>query len=294
MLLIYSINNNVLYTLNYINIVVIEYLELVKKEGRRRGLSNKTIITYCNCVDKFFRFNKKDPRKINKNDIREYLDLLLDKSRSGNTINVNLNAIKFLLKNILGKRVTVNIKFSKVPKRLPVVLTKDEIKSLINSVENKKHKLIIQLMYSAGLRVSELINLKVQDLELNKNYGFVRGGKGNKDRIFIIAEKIKEDINNLIEKEKLDNYLFYSNRKRPYDIRSLQEIVKKAKKKIKLKKEISCHTLRHSFATHLIENGYSISEVQALLGHKSPETTLIYLHTSSPEMIKVKSPLDEL
>jgi|SRR3989344_3691014 len=294
MLLIYSINNNVLYTLNYINIVVIEYLELVKKEGRRRGLSNKTIITYCNCVDKFFRFNKKDPRKINKNDIREYLDLLLDKSRSGNTINVNLNAIKFLLKDVLGKRVTVNIKFSKVPKRLPTVLTKEEIKILINSIENEKHKLMVQLMYSAGLRVSELLNLKVQDLELEKNYGFVRGGKGNKDRMFIIARKIKEDLTGLIEKDKLENYLFYSNRKMPYNIRTLQEIVRKAAKDSKIRKKVSCHTLRHSFATHLIEDGYSINEVQSLLGHKSPETTLVYVHAASPNMIKVKSPLDRL
>ena len=273
-----------------------DYLELIKKEGRRRGLSSKTIITYCNCTDNFFRFNKKDPRSTNKQDIKDYLDMLLDKNKSGNTINVNLNAIKFLLKEVLGKRVTVNIKFSKVPKKLPLVLTKDEVKLLIDSIENEKHKLMIQLMYSAGLRVSELINLKVQDLELTNNHGFVRGGKGNKDRMFIIAGIINNSIRLLIEKEKLnyDNYLFNSNRKKNYDVRSLQEILNKARKKIKMKKKISCHTLRHSFATHLIENGYSISEVQALLGHKSPETTLIYVHTASPNMIKVKSPLDDL
>ena len=271
-----------------------EYLELIKKEGRRRGLSNRTIITYCQCVDKFFRFNKKDPRRINKQDIKEYLDILLDKKRSGNTINVNLNAIKFLLKDVLGKRVTVNLKFSKIPRKLPVVLTKEEVKLLIDSIGNKKHKLMIQVMYSAGLRVSELINLKVQDLDLDKNYGFVRGGKGNKDRIFIIAEKLKEELKELIKEENLESYLFNSNKNRPYNVRTLQEIVKKATKNSKIKKKISCHTLRHSFATHLIENGYSISEVQSLLGHKSPETTFIYIHAASPNMIKVKSPLDEL
>jgi len=273
-----------------------DYLELIKREGRRRGLSNKTILTYCNCVDQFFRFNKKDPRTINKEDIRQYLDLLLDKGRSGNTINVNLNAIKFLLKDVLGKRVTINIKFSKVPKKLPIFLTKEEVKLLIDSIDNKKHKLMIQVMYSAGLRVSELLNLKVRDLELDKNYGFVRGGKGNKDRIFIIAESIKDEIKEFIENNKLtfESHLFCSNRNHPYNSRSLQEILNKAGKKVKLKKKISCHTLRHSFATHLIEDGYSVSEVQALLGHKSPETTLVYLHTSSPNMIKVKSPLDSL
>lgn len=146
------------------------------------------------------------------------------------------------------------------------------------------------------LRVSELINLKMNDLELEKGYGYVRHGKGNKDRLFIIADSLKKDIEKFIGLKKLNelDYLFTSIKGKKYSPESLRCIVKDSVKKAKINKNISCHTLRHSFATHLIENGYSVSEVQALLGHKSPETTMVYIHLASPNMIKVKSPIDSL
>jgi site-specific recombinase XerD len=151
-------------------------------------------------------------------------------------------------------------------------------------------------MYSAGLRVSELLNLKVCDLEIDKGYGFVRSGKGGKDRLFILSEKFKERISELIYNNGLkgDNLLFLSNRDRKYNVRSMQEIIRKACKKAGIEKKVHPHTLRHSFATHLIENGYSVSEVQGLLGHKSPETTMIYLHTATKSMLNIKSPIDSL
>src|SRR4030042_4412435 len=153
---------------------------------------------------------------------------------------------------------------------------------------------MIELMYGSGLRVSELINLKVKDLEIGKNYGFVRGGKGNKDRMFILPKICSEKIKNLVEIENLEkeNYLFNSNRNDKKNIGRLQEIIKRALKLAGINKKVHCHTLRHSFATHLIEQGSSVSEVQSLLGHKSPETTMIYLHNASSQMINIKSPLD--
>ncbi len=211
-------------------------------------------------------------------------------------MNVYHMAIRFLFENVLDKKIWINIKYSKVPEKLPVVLSKEEVKRLFNSINNTKHKLMIQLMYSSGLRVSELLNLIVEDLEIDKNYGFVRGGKGNKDRLFIVANNLKDEIKKLIVDEKLneDSFLFKSNRNKKYSVRSLQQIIKKASKLAKIKKSVSCHTLRHSFATHLIENGYDVSNVQAMLGHKSPETSLIYIHLASPNMINIKSPLDSL
>ena len=211
-------------------------------------------------------------------------------------MNLYHMAIRFLFEDVLDKRIWIDIKYSKTPERIPVVLSKEEIKSLFNAVKNQKHKLIIQLMYSAGLRVSELINLKANDLDINKGYGFVRKGKGSKDRIFIIADSIKEELRRFIETKKLNefDYLFTSKKGRKYNVSSPRNVIKKACKIAKIEKNISCHTLRHSFATHLIEDGYSISEVQSLLGHKSPETTFIYVHTSNMNMIKVKSPLDSI
>ena len=172
-----------------------------------------------------------------------------------------------------------------------VFLTKEEVLKLIDNIENKKHKLMIRLIYSAGLRVSELVHLKAKDLEIDKNYGWVRKGKGNKDRMFIIAEAVKNDLTGLTKEKENEDYLF-EGRNGHLTPRSIQEIIKKANKKAGIKKRIHPHTLRHSFATHLIEKGYGVSSVQSLLGHSSLDTTMVYVHMTAPKMINVKSPLD--
>ena len=274
----------------------VDLKESVRRECGRRRYSNRTIETYTYCIERFLKFASKGLDRIIKKDVRLFLEHLSEKERAGNTMNVYHMAIRFLFEDVLDKRIWIDIKYSKVPEKLSVALTKDEVKNLFGAIKNEKHRLMIELMYGAGLRVSELINLKVENLELEKGFGFVRAGKGKKDRLFIIADKLKDKIKNLVEGEKLEinSYLFSSNRKKRYDVWSLQQIIKKAAKKAKISKKISCHTLRHSFATHLIENGQSVVEVQSLLGHKSPETTFTYLHTASPNMIKIRSPLDNI
>jgi len=275
--------------------VPINIEESIKKECKRRGYSPKTIETYLFCINKFLIFSKKELGKISKKDVRIFLESLSNKGKAGNTMNTYQMAIRFLFEEILNKNIKLKIKYSKVPKKIPVYLTKEEIKKLFSSIENKKHKLMAQLLYSAGLRLNELLNIKVGDLELERYYGIVKKGKGNKDRFFIIPRKLKYQIIKLIKNEKLTqkDYLFNSNRKTKYCPRSLQEIIRRAKEKASIKKKISCHSLRHSFATHLIENGYPVSDVQSLLGHKSPETTAIYLHTA-PKLINIESPFDNL
>ena len=268
----------------------------IAKECKRRGYSEKTIKSYIYCINGFLKYTKKSLDKISKKDVRLFLEHLSEKNKSGNTMNLYHMAIRFLFEDVLNKRIWIDIKYSKIPKKIPIVVSKEEIKDLFNAIKNPKHKLMIQIMYSAGLRVSELINLKINDLEINKGYGFVRKGKGSKDRMFIIANSLKEDIKKFIGSKKINefDYLFTGRKGRMYNASSPRQIIKNATKVARINKRISCHTLRHSFATHLIENGYSISEVQALLGHKSPETTFVYVHAASPNMIKVKSPLDEL
>ena len=270
--------------------------DLIKKEGLRRGLSPRTIKTYCFCVNKFLKDCNKDIQKITKKDVTDYIDKLLEKDSAGNTINVYLNSIKFLMENILNKRLTYRIKYSKKPKRLPTVLTKEEVVKLFDVIENKKHKLMIMLLYSAGLRVSELVNLKVEDFEFSKNHGWVRKGKGNKDRYFVIANKLNEKLQSFVDGNNLkyNSYLFKGNKKQHISSKTIGKIIKDATKNAKINKNVHSHTLRHSFATHLIEDGYSVSDVQSLLGHSSPETTMIYVHMASPKMINVKSPLDSL
>jgi len=153
---------------------------------------------------------------------------------------------------------------------------------------------MISLLYGAGVRVSELLNLKIKDINIENKYGFVRHGKGNKDRIFIIPNKIILELKELIKERNSELNLFLTNRNERYSARTIAEIIKNACKNVGIKRRIHPHTMRHSFATHLIENGNSVSEVQSLLGHKSPETTMIYVHLAKPNMIKIKSPLDEL
>lgn len=271
----------------------IDLEKAITKECIRRRYSERTIKTYLYCINKFLKFTGKAIDKISKKDVRLFLEHLSEKNRSGNTMNVYHMAIRFLFEDTLDKRIWIDIKYSKIPERLPISLSKEEIKKLFDSVENSKHKIMIQLMYGAGLRLSELIHLKSEDLEPDKGYGFVRHGKGNKDRLFIIAKNLKEDLKNLMTNIQPYEYLFTSNRKKRYNARSLQLIIKKAARKSGITKRVSCHTLRHSFATHLVEEGNSISEIQSLLGHKSPETTFVYVH-SSGKMINTKSPLENL
>jgi len=171
-----------------------EVVDLVRKYGLRRCLSQKTIDTYAECIKNFVKHCSKELKKVNRKDIELYLDSLVEKSASGSTLHVHLNALKFLFQGILGKNILIRIKYAKRPKRLPAVLTKQEVVSIFDSIKNPTHKIMIELMYSAGLRLSELINLRVKDLELNSNYGWVRHGKGNKDRMFILAEKIKQKL----------------------------------------------------------------------------------------------------
>ena len=275
-----------------------DVIELMKKEMLRRRYSLMTIKAYVCCIRKFLNSSKKnDIKKITKYDALEYLNKLAEKDVSGSTINVCLQSIKFMMEEILHRRRTFyNIKYAKVPKRLPTVLSQEEILTLLDSIKNKKHILAIKLMYSAGLRVSELVHLKVKDIEFDKNFGYVRGGKGNKDRLFIIAEKINKKLQDYIKENNLgsDSWLFQGYKGHHLSQKSIYMITKKAAKKAKIEKNVHPHTLRHSFSTHLIENGYSVASVQSLLGHKSPETTMVYVHMASPRMINIKSPLDTL
>ena len=185
------------------------------------------------------------------------------KAHAATQLNVNLNALKFFYGNILNKKLMINIRYSKTPKALPIVLTKEEVAMLINSISNPKHKLMAKMMYSAGLRVSELVHLKPENLDIRNGYGWVRHGKGNKDRMFIIAESVKGELDSYISKEcaSSDSHIFrgFSGHITTAAVRS---VIKNARKNAKLSKHAHPHTLRHSFSTHLIENGSSVAEVQ--------------------------------
>ncbi len=267
--------------------------ELIRKEGLKRNYSPRTIKTYICVIQKFLRTYKKDVHSVTKKDIEKHLRRIYHKS--GNTQNVHLGALKFLYEKVLHKRLTINIPMAKQRRSLPGFLQQDEVRSLLKVINNRKHKLMITLMYSAGLRVSELVHLKVKHFHFDSNYGWVRNGKGGKDRIFIIAEKLKEEITQWIKEHKLtnDDWLFRGH-KSHMTTSSVRRILSKAQKKAEISKHVHPHMLRHSFATHLIENGYAVTDVQPLLGHKNLETTLIYTHLAAPKLLNIQSPYDKL
>lgn len=267
----------------------------MEKEMFRRNYSPRTIKTYVFCIKNFLKRCRKEPRKITKKDVKDFLECLCNNKKSASTLNLHLQAIKFALEEILNKRFFVKLPYSKTPKMLPEVLTKEETIKLFNSIKNKKHRLMSKLMYSAGLRVGELVKLKVKNLQFENNLGWVRKGKGSKDRVFIIAESIKEELMRYIKDKGLSyNSWVFEGRNTHISTRTIHIIIKKAAKTAGIKRNVHPHTLRHSFATHLIENGYDVATVQSLLGHNSSETTMVYVHIASPKILNVKSPLDYL
>ena len=257
-------------------------------------MSINTIKSYCYHTKKFLEYVNKEPRKITKKDVKNYLYKISEEGKSSNTLNLVLSSIKFMISEILFKTWKLDIKYAKKTKSLPVFLTKKQVNKLLHVIKNKKHWLMIAMLYSAGLRRSELINLKVKDLDIDSNYGWVRKGKGNKDRMFIIARRLKPQLKTTIDKLKYYDYLFTGNRGNHISKETLYKIVKRYSEKAGIKKNVHPHVLRHSFTTHMIESGYDITIVQRLLGHESVEATERYIHTAIPQRINVESPFDSL
>lgn len=271
-----------------------EFLKKLEIELKIAKQSPYTMRNYMNSNKVLFNFLRKNPKEINEDDVKYFIaENLSDKSSM--TIILFLSAIKYSFLTILKKDITLGIKRPKREKKLPVVLTKEEVFKLINSTDSKKSKLMISLIYACGMRVSELVNLKLVDFDFSEKVGHIRQGKGKKDRIFNIPEFLFEELFNEVDKQKefKKEYLFSGPKGRLTE-RNLQKIVSSTAKKANLKKDVHCHTLRHSFATHLLENGVDIRKIQELLGHADLSTTQIYTHVSKEELKKIKSPLDNI
>jgi len=200
-------------------------------------------------------------------------------------------SIKFLYKNVIEKPIPVNIQKMRRQKRLPIVLRKDEIINILNTISNQKHKLMISMLYGSGLRLSEVISLKVGDFDLERRLLRVIGAKGNKDRMTIISPLLINDLEPYIVERRPGELLFITNSGNKYSRRTIQLIFEKALLKSRIQKPASCHTLRHSFATHLVESGVSVKVVQQLLGHSSIKTTSRYIHLAKEMNLNVVSPL---
>jgi site-specific recombinase XerD len=267
----------------------------LERELKIRGFSQKTIKSYCLYNRLFLTFIQKSPKEVKNDDIKKYLQNLKNSGAANSTLNVAINALKFYYSQILRRRFFFDIKHAKKSNYLPVVLSPEEIDKMIDAITNPKHKFLISLMYAAGLRVSELIKIKMRDIDLDRKMLRVCQGKGRKDRYTLLAEKLSPTLSQQIKLKQPDDYLFTGLGDEGHlTSMSAEKIVKKAASLAGIYKNVSCHTLRHSFATHLLEQGTDIRYIQELLGHKNLETTQIYTKVSARNLSNIKSPLDNL
>jgi len=229
--------------------------------------------------------------------VRDYLlYLLTEKKISFSYQKQVISAIKFYFEKIL-RRETKKYYFE-IPRnkelKLPIALSKEEVREIINCTNNLKHKTILSTIYSAGLRLSEAVNLKIADIDSERKLIYVRGGKGKKDRTTILSEELLLMLRDYFKKYKPKVWLFESVSRKKNSTKSIQQIFYRNLEKTKIDKKVSVHSLRHSFATHLLEQGEDLRFIQKLLGHKSSKTTEIYTHITKKGMGRITSPLDNL
>ncbi len=277
---------------NHLHYCPPEYIQLL--ETRRYSLN--TARTYCALFADFtYHYRDRNLNDINEKDIKDYVHGIVKSGKSASYQNQVINAIKFYYEQVLDMpQRFYEIDRPNKERKLPMVMSEEEIMLTLNSIENLKHKAVLVTMYSCGLRISELLALKLTDIQSDRKLVLVREGKGKKDRTTVLAQTTLELLRKyyLIYQPKV--YLFEGGPGIPYSAKSVSHILKQALERAGIKKHATPHTLRHSFATHLLENGTDLRYIQVLLGHNSPKTTEIYAHVSTRYLKDVKSPIEKL
>jgi integrase/recombinase XerD len=262
-----------------------------------RNYSPRSIKTYISLVSVVSKHFGKSPDLISIAELKDYLFSRIEKDKlSASSLNQTISAFKILFRDVLGRDWDpVRIKRPRRPKILPTVFSKEEVSLILKSIRNRKHYCLIALTYASGLRLGEVISLKPCDIDSNRMQLKVRGGKGYKDRYTLLPQQLLEKLREYFKSYRPVTYLFEGQIPGvPYSATSARCILKKAMKKAGIIKHACFHTLRHSFATHLLEQGTNVRIIQELLGHRSLKTTTVYLHISKLTPAQIKSPLDEL
>lgn len=276
----------------------VEYVEKFKQWMRCKRYSESTVATYCDALKSFLVFyREKSIAEINNEDVVVYnSDYILKNKLSASYQNQIVNSIKLFFQTISNTKMLVDkIHRPKRAKVLPNVLSKEEIKLILDAHSNIKHKMMLSLIYSCGLRRGELLALQPVHIDSKRNIILLKNAKGKKDRIAPLSLKILEMLREYYKLYKPITFLFEGLiAGEPYSEKSLQSVLKQALKKAGIKKPVSLHWLRHSYATHLLESGTDLRYIQELLGHSSSKTTEIYTHVSTKSIQQIKSPFDDL
>ncbi len=266
-------------------------LTRTRNELRRRNYSPKTVKNYISCLREYFEWIRSGFDRPDENMIKRFLLMKQERGYSSQTVNVYLNAIRFYYYQTVRNPFKLDIKFAKRSQKLPVVLTREEILRILDCIANPKHRLLVALAYGAGLRISEVIGLKMKDILFAEQTMHIKEAKGKKDRISIVPEKLMDDLQLIVLNKGPNDYLFESERGGKLTTRTAGKIFSRAKTKAGITKDATFHSLRHSFATHLLENGTDIRYVQSLLGHSNIRTTQIYTQVTHNAIRKIASPL---
>lgn len=272
-------------------------IETLKKWMLSKRYSESTIVTYTDALRTFLKFYHDKPiAEISNDDVIEFNNqYILENNFSASYQNQVVNAIKLFFKTVENRAIDVDlIHRPKQQKLLPKVLSEEDIAKIINALDNLKHKCMLSLIYSAGLRRSELINMRINDIDSKRMVIYINQAKGKKDRIAPLSETILQLLRQYFIAYKPKDYLFEGQEGDQYSERSLALVLKRACNLAGIKINVNLHMLRHSYATHLLENGTDLRYIQELLGHNSSKTTEIYTHVSKRAISKIMSPLDKL
>ena len=269
----------------------------VEEDMRIRNLSATTRKRYLDRVAAFANHFNKSPGLLGAEDVRvSLLYLVQEKKYSSSSVNVTASALRFLYKVTLGNKWNIEkIYFARRERKLPVVLSPDEVAQFLKTVKNKKHKAVLMTTYAAGLRVLEATKLKLSDIDSRRMTIRVNQGKGKKDRYVMLSKRLLIILRDYWKGYKPSSWLFYGKTKNgPVSVGTVRQVCRLASYESGLKKRVTPHTLRHSFATHLLESGTNLRTIQILLGHKSPSSTAVYTHIAVQNLKATTSPLDNL
>lgn len=280
--------------------VVTDYtraLALMREELLLKNYSSHTLKTYVHMFRRFLEYIKPLPlHKVTKAHIIKYhLWLVTDCKVSASYQNQSINAIKFYLEKVLLYPAAMyELPRPKKQKTLPMVLSVEEVSNLVAATRNTKHKAILSLIYGAGLRISECIQMQIVDIDSANMRIWVRNGKGKKDRITLLSQDLLILLRDYYKVYRPKRWLFEGPTRQQYSTSSIRQVFNRAKIKARINSKATVHTLRHSFATHLLENGVNLRYIQQLLGHSSSKTTEIYTHVCTTHLTNIKSPFDLL
>ena len=269
---------------------MIQMFKTMIEEMKLRNFSPQTQKVYLQYNQSFLNFARKSPRDVSGQDIRSYLLHLIEKQYSSSSINLAHNALNFYYGKLLRKNVK-EVPFQKREEKHRLVPSKDEIENLCTVIKNPKYQLMISLLYASGVRVSELVRIKLQDIDVERKLLRVRQGKGGKDRYTILSVRVIEQIKAYLQMRPYPSNYLFSSRDGHLTIRAVEEVLKSAARRAKIQRATP-HSLRHSFATHLMESHVRDSVIQKLLGHKDIKTTQIYASVATKHLQEIKSPHD--